>query len=107
MTGSALRTFQRLQRRMIRGEMILMILLLLLLSSKSLQRLQKSSLTLLSIYRALHNVLPVLLDVCHLRLCPLGRIFMTNCPLMLDTSLIPLSVRGSSQLVRHVSRLSQ
>ena len=94
--------FQRLQRRMIRGEMILMILPLLLLLSHSLQRLQKISLTLLSVHRALHNVLPVLLDVLHLRLRPLGRLFTTNCPLMVDTSPILLSLGGSSQLVLRV-----
>ena len=87
---------------MIRGEMILMILPLLLLLSHSLQRLQKNSLTLLSVHRALHNVLPVLLDVLHLRLRPLGRLFMTNSPLMVDTNPIPLSLGGSSQLVRRV-----
>ena len=79
-----------------------MILPLLLLLSHSLQRLQKISLTLLSVHQALHNVLPVLLDVLHLRLRPLGRLFMTNCPLMVDTNPIPLSLGGSSQLVRRV-----
>ena len=45
-----------------------MILPLLLLLSQSLQRLQKIYQTLLSVHRALHNVLPVLLDILHLRL---------------------------------------
>ena len=79
-----------------------MILPLLLLLSHSLQRLQKNSLTLLSVHQALHNVPPVLLDVLHLQLRPLGRLFMTNCPLMVDTSPILLSLGGSSQLVRRV-----
>ena len=82
-----------------------MILPLLLLLSHSLQRLQKNSLTLLSVHQALHNVLPVLLDVLHLRLRPLGRLFTTNCPLMVDTSPIPLSLAGSSQLARRVFRV--
>ena len=81
-----------------------MILPLLLLLSHSLQRLQKISQTLLSVHRALHNVLPVLLDVLHLRLRSLGRLFTMNCPLMVDTSPILLSLGGSSQLVRRVSK---
>ena len=79
-----------------------MILPLLLLLSHSLQRLQKISLTLLSVHQALHNILPVLLDVLHLRLRPLGRLFTTKCPLMVDTSPILLSLGGNSQLVRRV-----
>ena len=80
---------------MIRGEIIPMILPVRLLLSHSLQRLQKISLTLVSVHQ-------VLLDILCLRLCPLGRLFTTNCPLMLDTSPIPLSLGGSSQLIQRV-----
>ena len=97
-TTSRQRTFQRLQRCMIRGETKLMILPLLLLLSQSLQRLQKISLTLLSVHQAL-------LDVLHLLLHCLGHPFMTKNPLMVDTGPIPLSPGGSSQLVRRVFRV--
>ena len=94
-TTSRQRTFQRLQRCMIKGETKLMILPLLLLLSQSL--LQKISLTLLSVHQAL-------LDVLHLLLHCLGHPFTTKSPLMVDTSPIPLSPGGSSQLVQRVFR---
>ena len=97
-TTSRQRTFQTLQRCMIRGETKLMILPLLLLLSQLLQRLQKISLTLLSVHQAL-------LDVLHLLLHCLGHPFTTKSPLMVDTSPIPLSPEGSSQLVRRVFRV--
>ena len=97
-TTSRQRTFQRLQRCMIRGEMTLMILPLLLLLSQLLQRLQKISLTLLSVHQAL-------LDVLHLLLHRLGHPSTTKSPLMVDTSPILLSPEGSSQLVRRVFRV--
>ena len=74
-----------------------MILPLLLLLSQLLQRLQKVSLTLLSVHQAL-------LDVLHLLLHCLGHPFTTKSPLMVDTSPIPLSLGGSSQLVQRVSK---
>ena len=107
-TTSRQRTFQRLQRCMIRGETTLMILPLLLLLSQSLQRLQrlrKISLTLPSVHQALHSVLRARLDVLHHQLRPLGRLCTKNLRLMVDTSPIPLSLAGSSQLARRVFRV--
>ena len=75
-----------------------MILPLLLLLSQLLERLQKISLTLLSVHQAL-------LDVLHLLLHRLGHPFTTKSPLMVDSSPIPLSPEGSSQLVRRVFRV--
>ena len=104
-TTSRQRTFQRLQRRMIRGEMTLMILPLLLLLSQSLQRLLKISLMLSSVHQALHSVLRARLDVLHHQLRPLGRLSTKNLRLMVASSPILLSLAGNSQLVRRVSRV--
>ena len=82
-----------------------MILPLLLLLSQSLQRLLKISLTLPSVHRALHSVLRARLDVLHHQLRPLGRLCTKNLRLMVDTNPIPLSLAGSSQLVRRVFRV--
>lgn len=75
-----------------------MILPLLLLLSQLLQRLPKISLTLLSVHRAL-------LDVLHHQLHPLGGLCMTQLHLMAGTSPILLSPGGSSQLVQRVFRV--
>ena len=101
-TTSHQRTFQTLQRRMIRGEMNLMILPLLLLLSQLLQRIPKISLTLLSVHRALHSVPRARLDVLHCQLHPLGRLCTTQLHPMAGTSPILLSPGGSSQLVLRV-----
>ena len=85
-----------------------MILPLLLLLSQSLQRLQrllKISLMLPSVHQALHSVLRARLDVLHHQLRPLGRLCTRKLRLMVDTSPIPLSPEGSSQLVRRVFRV--
>ena len=82
-----------------------MILPLLLLLSQSLQRLLKISLTLPSVHQALHSVLRARLDVLHHQLRPLGRLCTKNLRLMVDTSPIPLSLAGSSQLARRVFRV--
>ena len=107
-TTSRQRTFQRLQRCMIRGEMTLMLLPLLLLLSQSLQRLQrllKISLTLPSVHQALHSVLRARLDVLHHQLRPLGRLCTKNLRLMVASSPILLSLAGNSQLVQRVFRV--
>ena len=104
-TTSRQRTFQRLQRCMIRGETTLMILPLLLRLSQSLQRLQKISLTIPSVHQALHSVLRARLDVLHHQLHPLGRLCTRKLRLMVASSPIPLSLAGSSQLAQRVFRV--
>ena len=104
-TTSRQRTFQRLQRCMIRGETTLMILPLLLLLSQSLQRLLRISLALPNVHQALHSVLQARLDVLHHQLHPLGRLCTRKLRLMVDTSPIPLSLAGSSQLAQRVFRV--